>query len=69
MNYDKLHQEFKEWQNTQPSLYEIQYKKFLGEKLANEDIKQTLIDFSLTLLELKREFKDFLESNTPGMYD
>ena len=69
MNYDKLHEEFKSWQEDQPSPYEIQYKKFLSERIAKETVRETFIDLTFSLLELKREFKDSLEANNPGLYD
>jgi len=69
MNFEKMHEEFKSWQEDQPSPYEIQYKKFLNEKIGNESTKKSFIDLTFTLLELKREFKDFLEGNNPGLYD
>lgn len=69
MNLDKLHDKFLEYQDEQPSPYEQQYKLFLESYFFDEDPIDLLLEVLMHSLETRRQLKDYIVSNNPGMYD
>lgn len=69
MNLDNLSHEFDQWQAKRKSPYEEKFSEFLDEKLEDEFLEEIIVDLIFHCIETRRQLKDYIEGNNPGMYD
>ena len=69
MNIDELSKQFDQWHATRKSPYEEKFTQFLDEKLENANLKETIGAVIIHCVETRRQMKDYIEGNNPGMYD